>query len=111
MNIFEQFFAERETDDIHKWSNYFQLYEYYFAPYHGKSVHFLEIGVDRGGSSSMWKHYFGKDSVFVGVDIDPACRKYQKPEENCFIEIGDQNDPEFFEIFRGKISLFRYHSG
>ena len=106
MNDLETFFRNRKTDDIHKWSNYFELYDRYFSPYRGKPVHFLEIGVDRGGSSMMWKHYFGKDALVVGVDINPDCKQYQKIEENCFIEIGDQNDPDFLNNLGKKYQYF-----
>ena len=106
MNDFLFFFTNRERDDINKWSNYFEIYERYFSAFRNKSVRFLEIGVDRGGSSEMWKYYFGNDSVIVGVDINPECKKFENLEQKRFVEIGDQGDPEFLKYLVDKYGRF-----
>ncbi len=106
MNDLQNFFANRKTADINKWSNYFDLYEHYLCKYRNRPVHFLEIGVDRGGSSKMWKTYFGREAVVVGIDIVPECKKFENPAENRFVEIGDQSDPVFLQKLIDKYEYF-----
>ena len=54
---------------IHKWSNYFEIYERYFNDFRSKEPRFLEIGVQYGGSLKMWHEYFENGSIF-GIDIN-----------------------------------------
>jgi hypothetical protein len=56
-------------------------------------VNILEIGVDRGGSLSMWRKYFGDGARVFGLDIDPECKKFER--EGLKIFIGDQSDRKF----------------
>ena len=56
---------------IHKWSNYFSIYDGHFSRFRGTSVNVLEIGIAEGGSLQMWKWYFGVKSKIFGIDIDP----------------------------------------
>ncbi len=106
MNDLQNFFEKRPSNDINKWSNYFDLYENYFSKFRTKPIHFLEIGVDRGGSSQMWKAYFGADALVVGIDINPECKKFENPEENRYVEIGDQSDPDFLKELIEKYEYF-----
>lgn len=85
---------------IDKWVHYFPIYEKWFSPYRGKEIVFVEIGVQNGGSIQMWKNYFGKDAQIVGVDIDARCKQFE--EEQISIEIGSQEDPEFWAAFKEK---------
>lgn len=80
---------------IHKWTHYFPIYERYFYQFVGKSVIFIEIGVDNGGSLQMWKKYFGPFARIIGIDINPACKQFE--EEQIYIRIGDQSDPAFLQ--------------
>lgn len=48
---------------IHKWHHYLPLYERYFRVWRGTEVRFLEIGVSKGGSLSMWRRYFGSEPL------------------------------------------------
>jgi len=45
----------------------------------------------------MWRDYFGPSSQVYGVDIEPACRVYDK--EGVTVFIGDQADPDFWRSF------------
>ena len=85
---------------IDKWVHYFPIYEKWFAPYRGKDIVFVEVGVQNGGSAQMWKHYFGKNAQIVGVDIDPKCKELA--EEQIAIEIGSQEDVDFWAAFKKK---------
>ena len=81
------------TRPVHKWHHYFAIYERFFAPFRGRPVQLLEIGVQRGGSMQMWRSYFGPSARIVGIDIDPACAAFA--DEGSQVFIGDQADADF----------------
>ena len=85
---------------IDKWAHYFPVYEQWFKKFRGTDVVFVEIGVQNGGSIQMWKNYFGNKAQIVGVDIDPRCKQFE--EEQIAIEIGSQDDPNFWSAFKTK---------
>lgn len=87
-------FKTNNDKPIAKWLNYFEIYERYLEKYRDKSINFLEIGVQGGGSLQMWKKYFGSNSKIIGIDIDPNT-KFE--EEQIFVEIGHQSDEEFLK--------------
>ena len=90
--LFDIFAADT---NVHKWHHYFEIYEKHFVSYRGRPVRMLEIGVFRGGSLRMWKQYFHPESIIVGIDIDKSCKEHERAEENVFVRIGSQADPEF----------------
>src|SRR5947207_11626406 len=51
------FFAHRGRI-MQKWVHYLGLYDAYLAPFRGRPVRILEIGVNRGGSLQLWREYF-----------------------------------------------------
>ncbi len=91
------YFVRNGGNIIHKWVDYFEVYHRFFARYRGQPITFLEIGVQNGGSTRMWRDYFGPEAHIIGVDIDPACTALS--EEGFEIWIGDQADPEFWRGF------------
>ena len=91
-----ELFAIFESDtNVHKWFHYFDIYTRYFERYRAAPVRMLEIGVFRGGSLRMWKQYFHPDSTIVGIDIDASCAAHEIAEQNIFVRIGSQADPDF----------------
>ena len=60
-------------------------------------VNMLEIGVQSGGSTRIWKRYYGDQLRYVGVDINPKCKRSESLEEHIVVEIGSQLDPAFLE--------------
>lgn len=80
---------------VHKWHHYLPIYERYFSKWRGKPVRFLEIGVYRGGSLSMWRKYFGEAAIIYGIDIDENCAQYDGIDGS--VRIGSQDDPEFLK--------------
>jgi len=52
----------------------------------------LEIGVQSGGSTRVWKRYFRGLTQYLGLDIDPRCRKFQSLKEGIRIITGSQLD-------------------
>jgi hypothetical protein len=81
--------------NVHKWHHYFEIYAKHFDSYRNRPIRMLEIGVFRGGSLRMWKQYFHPESIIVGVDIDKSCKEHERADENVFVRIGSQADPEF----------------
>lgn len=94
-NELDCFFYCRNHRLIHKFVHYTEAYDRHFSQYRGKKVKVLEIGVSKGGSLQMWKHYFGVYAEIIGVDIDPSCKELE--EEQIKIYIGDQGDPVFLQ--------------
>lgn len=108
-NDLEHFFFEGEHKILDKWFHYFEAYDRFFSKYRGKDVTILEIGVFKGGSLQMWKHYFDAANHKVkvyGIDINPDCKALE--EENIEIFIGSQEDREFLRSVKeqiGKIDI------
>lgn len=92
---FERFFdARHEGAGIWKWRHYFDVYDRYFSPFKGAQPCLLEVGVFSGGSLDMWQAYFGAGARVIGVDIEPACKAYER--EGVEVLIGDQADRRFW---------------
>lgn len=85
----------QSTDDLTKWAHYLAVYEKALQPFRGRPIRMLEIGVARGGSLQMWRRYLHPGSVIVGIDIDPACRRFDDPQRNVHVRIGGQQDVAF----------------
>jgi hypothetical protein len=91
-----------EGPGLWKWRHYFPIYERHFSRFVGREVYVLEVGVFSGGSLDMWRQYFGPKSTIYGVDIEPACVKYEREQVRVFI--GDQADPKFWDEFLRQVS-------
>jgi len=92
----EAFFDSRvEGPGIWKWRHYLQIYHRHFSPIrHRKGLVVLEIGIYSGGSLDMWRDYFGPSATIYGVDIESACRNYER--SGIHVLIGDQADRTFW---------------
>jgi len=67
------------------WANILRHYERHFAELRHSDIEILEIGVNTGSSLAIWKQYFTK-ARFIGVDINPTCRRFEG--DRVKIEIG-----------------------
>ena len=92
--------------NVHKWHHYFEIYERHFERYRDRPIAMLEIGVFRGGSLRMWKQYFHPDSTIVGIDIDKSCAAHEIADQNVFVRIGSQADPDFLAQVTGEFGPF-----
>ncbi len=101
MNKLEQYFYCNKGKTIHKFLHYFEIYDRHFSRFIGKDVAVLEIGVSKGGSLELWRHYFGCKSKIYGSDIDPKCKKLESEQIEIFI--GDAEDREFLRSLKEKI--------
>lgn len=88
---------------IWKWDHYFDIYDRHFSRFRGQEIHVLEIGVYSGGSLDMWHDYFGPAAHVYGVDLAPACKRYE--DANTRIFIGDQADRTFWQQFKNEVPL------
>lgn len=93
----EEFFDARvEGPGIWKWRHYFDIYHRHLNHFRQRdSLVILEIGIYSGGSLEMWREYFGSSVTIYGVDIESACRAYERP--GIHVLIGDQADRTFWQ--------------
>lgn len=80
-----------------KHESYFYTYTELFEKYRGKDIVFVEIGILNGGSLFMWRDFFGKGARIIGIDLNPEALKWK--QDGFEIYIGNQDDPEFWEVF------------
>jgi predicted O-methyltransferase YrrM len=105
MNELQRYFeANAGGPEIDKWLHYFEIYERHLAPFRGRPVRVLEIGVFHGGSLRMWRNYFGPRSTIIGLDINPACASLAA--EGIEVLIGDQKDRDFLRHLRATTAPF-----
>ncbi len=90
-----QYFWTNQGRPINKWLHYLPIYERHFQAFRNRRIVFLEIGTGAGGSSQMWKHYFGPAAQIVSLDIRPECEAFE--DEQVAVRIGDQADPHFLQ--------------
>lgn len=100
--LWEYFQNHSEGNGIYKWEHYFEIYHRHLARFVGKRVNILEIGVYSGGSLEMWSAYFGPNCHIYGVDIEPACKKYER--DNISVFVGDQADRAFWHSFKKQVN-------
>jgi len=104
MNELEYYFYNNESLVIDRWQHYFKLYHRYFEQYRDGDINILEIGVQNGGSSHMWRNYFGNRCNVYGIDIDDTCKKF---ETDWFkVYIGDQSNILFLNKIKKECPKF-----
>lgn len=91
---------------IERWHHYFDVYERHLSRYRGTPARMLEIGVQRGGSLTMWSTYFGDRARIVGIDIDPEVAGVADGLENVSIRIGNQRDTVFLAEVEAEFGPF-----
>ena len=101
--LFEIFSSDT---NVHKWYHYFDIYKRHFERFRDRPIKMLEIGVFRGGSLRMWKQFFHPDSTIVGIDIDPSCAAHEIADQNIYVRIGSQADPNFLANVTGEFGPF-----
>ena len=92
-----------------KWDGYGPAYDHHLRKFveRGAEIRLLEIGVQSGGSISVWKRYFSLGPfLYVGVDINGICKQLERPEANIFIEKADQTDIEAMILVCAKYGPF-----
>jgi hypothetical protein len=87
------------TDKSDLGYGYLRHYERALADFRKLPMNLIEIGVDNGASTRMWKRYFSK-ALIVGVDIQERCKAFE--EDRIAIEIGSQTDGDFLDALAAK---------
>ncbi|WP_428391957.1 glycosyltransferase [Lichenicoccus sp.] len=54
----------------------------------------LEIGIQNGGSLTLWAQYFGAATVLVGCDVNPACAELRYDDPRVHVVVGDANSDD-----------------
>ena len=104
MNDFSDYFWNKPKQfPVHKCHHYFDIYERHFSKYRISNPVIVEIGVAQGGSLEMWNHYFDGKCTIYGIDINPACKRFETLFPNVKIFIGDQNNIEFLNWLKSQI--------
>ena len=91
--LWQRFITKTDGPLVHKWDQYFPVYERHFARFINTDVIFWEIGCGEGGSLEMWRAYLGPHARIVGIDIRPGCRAFET--RGTSICIGHQADAAF----------------
>lgn len=104
MSQFQNYFENNTENAIHKWTHYFDIYDFWFKKYKNKPIVVLEIGVYQGGSLNMWRDYFGEKAKIFAIDINPLCKQFET--ENTKIFIGSQEDKDFLKYVKSQVPKF-----
>jgi hypothetical protein len=78
---------------------YLDVYDPILAPWVGKDVNLLEIGVHKGGSLQLWRDYF-RLGVITGIDI--RLPEHFVPGERIEVFEGSQSDTRFLSEVANK---------
>src|SRR6266403_1544082 len=78
---------------------YLDVYDPILAPWVGKEIKLLEIGVREGGSLQLWRDYF-QFGVIIGIDI--KLPEHCVPGERIQIFKGSQSDKHFLSEVANK---------
>lgn len=111
LKTLDQIGIEQQTDKASQFSrtyakphDYLRHLEKFFAPWRGKPIKFLEIGVGGGESIRTWLEYlphavvFGIDN-FQGSNPWNTVSKDATPHDRYKFVAGDQSDPNFWAQF------------
>lgn len=88
---------------LHKWEHYSRHYHDHFQAFRNQpDLRFLELGVFKGGSLTMWQKYFGDQASICGIDVDPVCAELPLAPD-LDVVIGSQDDPATLEAAFDKL--------
>jgi cephalosporin hydroxylase len=91
--LYARFVANKAWQPFDKWIHYFDVYARVLAPYVGKPVKVLEIGVFHGGGLDQLRYLLGPEAELIGIDIG------EESQAVCAgrfeVMIGDQTDRDF----------------
>ena len=91
MKTYKEIFNSQRNFNSDKWEHYFDIYDHLLGKFYESKVNYLEIGVQNGGSLEIAKKLFASDSLIIGMDIDPNCKRLEGKVANQII-IGSQVD-------------------
>jgi len=74
--------------------DYLRHYEAALKDLQHEKINLIEIGVQNGNSTRVWKWFFSQANI-IGIDINPACARWA--QDRVKIEIGSQTDGKFLD--------------
>lgn len=86
-----------------KFPHHIDIYEQFFAPFRGKMINVVEVGVSQGGSLQAWSRYFGPAANIVGVDISTGALNPGDP--GISVLTGDQSDRAFLRELKNSLKV------
>jgi len=78
-----------------KFANFFSVYDQHFLPIRDRIKSVLEVGIEGGGSLTLWERYFPNIEKVVGIDTHHSCAKWGRGKIHTYI--GDASDRAFVE--------------
>ena len=105
MRSLDNIAKSKGTDKSSEIHNYCVKYEKWLPFNRLEPLTILEIGVLGGASLATWREYY-PNATIIGIDIDPACKQFENPNNKVFVEIGSQDDPEFLNSISQKWGPF-----
>lgn len=103
---YEKIHHEHSGKVSDKWGIYLSTYSEIFEPYRNKSINYLEVGVQNGGSLEIASKYFGNATHIVGCDINPACNKLSFSDPRIRLFIGDANSNDIHSAITAHTDSF-----
>ena len=100
-NPLQRWVENTKGRQVRKYAHYYDIYHRHLKKFRGQPIVVVEFGVHMGGSAQMWHEYFGSNAMIYGVDILPACKKWDEPWFKVFI--GDQSDRKFLRELAAQI--------
>jgi len=82
---------------IWKWNNALDAYQRHLGSLAGRPISLAEVGVQSGGSITMWKSVLGFSVHYFGIDINPATRQFADATTTIFL--GDQSSDKSWDEF------------
>jgi hypothetical protein len=80
---------------------YLDVYDPILAPWVGKEIKLLEIGIHKGGSLQLWRDYFRRGAI-VGIDI--KLPEHFVPGERIQMFEGSQTDKQFLSKVANEVA-------
>lgn len=94
---------------FHHWLEYADQYQHHLPkPEHisKPKLRLLEMGVSHGGSTRVWKQYYGQKLIYVGLEINPESKRSERVEEDIYVETGSQTNVTFLKAICAKYGPF-----
>lgn len=78
-----------------------EAYYNHFRRFRGqKRIVFMEVGVQSGGKIPMLRDFLGPGLEYIGIDVNPATRRFARDVDWVTIEIGNQEDRHFWQTIK-----------
>ncbi len=77
-----------------------------FCEFREDPIHFLEIGVQNGGSLEVWAQYFDHAESIIGCDINPKCGNLCYEDARISVVIADPTTESGVKKIASKSSFF-----